>query len=409
MAVAGWYPRRRGILEHLERGDVSLLDTGIHDLLCMWADHRTGVCWASAEKIRALCPAGTSYKSIQRSLAKQERIGWIKRWNTQGKKGNYPILVCRYHVRDESMIWWATSGERTTDWHDVQFDPVHDPSFNSPRADPSGVREVDHDVDHEVSPSQEGRSKEVQEPRKKEKDDDDDHGDSQKTRTAGTGVSEGTASPHPSSQTKNRKLSPRLATWVRNRILKRAGPIRSKSAYLRAAIPEFLANFDNEVFEYLCEKAEEYFSERLRTKSNGSVTVYWKDVLEQLRVECTKHDLPVSHEVAMTCIRAASERLGMTETHPGREAKEPAHAATEVEQPKTAAPAPEPAPEQNQQDPCVSTDEVREIWQTAFSSGWERKGVIAMLQKNYAISTPRHLRRSQLGEALQTIQRGAES
>jgi hypothetical protein len=169
----GWYPRRRGILEHLERGDVSLLDIAVHDVLSLWADHKTGVCWASAEKIKALCPADFSYKSIMRSLSKLERIGWLKRWMIRGKKGNYPILVCRYFVHqrpgsvhDASMTWWKTSGERTTDWRDVQFDPVHDASFNRP----GGVREVAHDpggeVAHEVaydpvaevSGNQEGRS-----------------------------------------------------------------------------------------------------------------------------------------------------------------------------------------------------------------------------------------------------------
>lgn len=100
------------------------------------------MCWASAEKINALCPAEFSYKSIQRSLAKLERAGWIKRWMIKGKRGNYPILVCRYFVRDASMTWWSTNGDRTTDWRNVQLDPVHDPSFNGPRGVRSGVREV---------------------------------------------------------------------------------------------------------------------------------------------------------------------------------------------------------------------------------------------------------------------------
>lgn len=138
----GWYPRRRGILDHLECGAVSLLDVSIHDVLSLWADHRSGVCFASAEKLKALCPAEFSYKSIQRSLAKLERIGWIKRWVVRGKRGNYPVLVCRYFVRDSSMTWWSVSGERTSDWRDVKFDPVHDESFNRPPGVRSGVHDV---------------------------------------------------------------------------------------------------------------------------------------------------------------------------------------------------------------------------------------------------------------------------
>lgn len=162
MSMRGWYPRRRGILEHLERGSVSLLDTAIHDVLSLWADHRSGVCWASAEKINALCPAEFSYKTIQRSLARLERIGWIKRWIVKGKRGNYPILVCRFYVRDASMTWLSTNGDSTTDWRDVKFDAVHDLSFNSPSAVRIGVRELGGELSAELSGVQEGRSENVE-------------------------------------------------------------------------------------------------------------------------------------------------------------------------------------------------------------------------------------------------------
>ncbi len=125
----GWYARRRGILEHLERGAISLLDSAIHDFLCLIADHRTGVAWASAEKIRALCPVDISLKAIQRSLAKLESLRWIKRFRTHGKKGNYPIVIGRYFVRDSSLKWWAVNLDRTSDFRNVHFDPVTDPSF----------------------------------------------------------------------------------------------------------------------------------------------------------------------------------------------------------------------------------------------------------------------------------------
>ena len=155
----GWYPRRRGILEHLERGDVSLLDIAIHDVLSHWADHRCGVCWASAEKINILCPAEFSYKSVQRSLAKLERIGWIKRWMVRGKRGNYPGSVCRYFVRDASGTWWSTSGEKTVDWRDVKLDVVHDPSFNRPSKVRGGDHAPEADVSAVVSGIQEERAK----------------------------------------------------------------------------------------------------------------------------------------------------------------------------------------------------------------------------------------------------------
>lgn len=129
MRHGGWYPRRRGILDHLENGDISLLDAAVHDFLCLIADYRTGVARASAEKIRALCPADVTLRAIQRSLEKLEKLGWIKRFREHGKKGNYAIVIRHYFVRDASLKWWRVNAERTTDWRDIQLDPVTDPSF----------------------------------------------------------------------------------------------------------------------------------------------------------------------------------------------------------------------------------------------------------------------------------------
>jgi hypothetical protein len=145
----GWYPRRRGILEHLEKGSISLLDSAVHDFLCLTCDYRTGVARASAEKIRILCPSEITLRAVQRSLAHLEKIGWIKRWRTHGQRGNYPILIARFpvygtsksdsifvtdggteHDTDVSPRWYRVNAERTTDWRFVQFEPVTDMSPN---------------------------------------------------------------------------------------------------------------------------------------------------------------------------------------------------------------------------------------------------------------------------------------
>jgi hypothetical protein len=125
----GWYPRRRGILEHLDKGFISLLDLAVHDFLCLIADHRTGVAWASSEKIYALCPLEINSRAIRRSLAKMEEIGWLKRFRVRGRRGNYPIIIARYFVRDASGNWMSVNAERTTDLSNIQFDVVRDPSF----------------------------------------------------------------------------------------------------------------------------------------------------------------------------------------------------------------------------------------------------------------------------------------
>jgi hypothetical protein len=288
----GWYARRRGILEHLERGTLSLLDSAIHDFLCLIADHKTGVCWASAEKINALCPAEFSYKSIQRSLAKLERLGMLKRWMIRGRRGNYPVLVCRYFVRDASMTWWSTNGERTTDWRDVQFDPVHDPSFNGPPSVRSGVREPDHDVfvsqGGDVSGDQEVRTE-----KSKSKTHDDDEfslRDDKARRVA---------------------RSPALSGWARGRILQRAGAVKSRHAYLRSALPEFFKNLPREIEEFLTERAETFLSDRLREKPHE--LVLWHEIYGFLQDEANKHRLPVDQDMFERATRGANLVLGLVE------------------------------------------------------------------------------------------------
>jgi hypothetical protein len=157
----GWYARRRGILEHLRDGKISLFDMSIHDLLCLLADHQTGIAMCSSVKIAALAPrddversAQGYVRAIRRSLEHLESIGWIKRWAIKGKKGNYPVAVARFDVMRPvsvpgavhdpasslSMMKCRVNIERTTDWRDVQYDAVHD---------------AVHDIRHVVSTVQE--------------------------------------------------------------------------------------------------------------------------------------------------------------------------------------------------------------------------------------------------------------
>lgn len=168
MRYAGWYPRRRGILEHLDSGKISLLDAAVHDHLCLTADYKTGVSWSSAEKIRALCPRDVTLRAVQRSLARLEEIGWIKRFRTRGQHGNYPIVVGKFHVysvtddvSESSSKWLSVNLERTIDWRAVELDNVTDQSLNRVLSCHPPV--TDRDV--ELSPSKEVKT-ETQKPKR---------------------------------------------------------------------------------------------------------------------------------------------------------------------------------------------------------------------------------------------------
>ena len=106
----------------------------------------------SSEKIHALCPAEINSRAIRRSLAKMEGLGWLKRFCVRGRRGNYAVVIARYFVRDASGSWMSVNAERTTDWRNVQFDPVHEPSslmsepdrerVGEPVGGVSGIKEV---------------------------------------------------------------------------------------------------------------------------------------------------------------------------------------------------------------------------------------------------------------------------
>jgi hypothetical protein len=120
MSHNGWYPRHRAVL--------SLLDSAIDDFLYLNANYRTGLAMASAEKIRALCPRGIDLRAIQRSLVRLEEVGRIKRYQSRGRRGNYPVLCCHYFVREPSGKWKRVSADSTIDWRKIQYEYVDDPS-----------------------------------------------------------------------------------------------------------------------------------------------------------------------------------------------------------------------------------------------------------------------------------------
>jgi hypothetical protein len=112
----------------METGEMTLLDSAIGDFLRLTADYGSGLAWCSAEKIRALCPRGIGLRDIQRSLARLVSLGRIKRFRSRGRRGNYPILCGNYFVRSASLNWHRVNLEKTTDWRNIQYDSVTDPS-----------------------------------------------------------------------------------------------------------------------------------------------------------------------------------------------------------------------------------------------------------------------------------------
>lgn len=150
MSAAGFYKRRRGILEHIDSGAIDLLESGIHDYLLLKANLLigsacsipVGVCFTSAPAIHAHCRR-VSKRTIQRCLEHLEDIGLLKTWKKPGKRGNFPVLVCRASVHDVSGNEYRISGAKTIDWREPVYEPVAELSgrWSNPVASLSGHRE----------------------------------------------------------------------------------------------------------------------------------------------------------------------------------------------------------------------------------------------------------------------------
>lgn len=148
---AGFYKRRRGILEHIDAGAIDLLESGIHDLLLLRANLLIGsacsipigVCFTSAPAIHAHCRR-VSERTIQRCLEHLEELKFLKTWKTPGKRGNFPVLVCRASVHDLSGNEYRINGAKTVDWRKPVFEPVGEvsPERLNPVGSLSGNREL---------------------------------------------------------------------------------------------------------------------------------------------------------------------------------------------------------------------------------------------------------------------------
>lgn len=154
----GFYKRRRGILEHIESGKISILESGIHDYLLLKANLRlgdgypipAGICLTSAPAIHAHCRC-VSERTIRRCLEHLAELDFIKVWKTKGKRGNYHVLLCRASVHDLSGSEFRVNSEKTTDWHSPVYAPVREVSADCPGTvrSLSGYRELENREERE--------------------------------------------------------------------------------------------------------------------------------------------------------------------------------------------------------------------------------------------------------------------
>jgi hypothetical protein len=140
-----YVPIRPGIMEHLLRGDISALEFGVYVMVHLQADFSTGIWRGSAPRILNSAPRGADLRQVQRAIEHLSKIGLLKAFSVQGKRGNYPVLINKFTVRSGALSGMRLNASKSLSWQH----PVYEPCADS-----------DAESDAQDAPSQEVRSKE---------------------------------------------------------------------------------------------------------------------------------------------------------------------------------------------------------------------------------------------------------
>jgi hypothetical protein len=114
---SGFIQKRRGILDHLRDGRLTLLELGAHDVVILLADKSTGLWTGSAKALAANCGAGDiTDRQARHLLESLEKKGYIRRFPKRRSHANYPILVNRYLVTFGAYSGMTLNASATSDW-----------------------------------------------------------------------------------------------------------------------------------------------------------------------------------------------------------------------------------------------------------------------------------------------------
>jgi len=124
--VSGFVKIRRGILDHLLCGIISIFEFGIYVILHLQADYRTGVWTGSAPRLRAAGPRGARMRDLQRALQRLGQIGFIRIFRIPGKRGNYHVLIHKFESTDTALIGRRLNAFKSSSWEELVFEACID-------------------------------------------------------------------------------------------------------------------------------------------------------------------------------------------------------------------------------------------------------------------------------------------
>jgi hypothetical protein len=118
LTFVGYIPLRRGLLQHLQEGRITLREFDVFIVLLMWADHRTGIATTNAAGLVFLSGGQLEQSWTQKCLASLEDKGYIKRpFFVQGQRGDQRIFIDKFVVTDGVLKGRVLNFAKTTDWN----------------------------------------------------------------------------------------------------------------------------------------------------------------------------------------------------------------------------------------------------------------------------------------------------
>jgi hypothetical protein len=123
MNSSGFVPKRRGVLEHLNDGRLTLQQYGAYDVLILLAHKATGIWFGSAKALAANCGAGDiTERQARHVLESLESKGYIKRFPKRRAHGNYPIAIDKYQVTVGAYSRMRLNARASSDWKTPVYD-----------------------------------------------------------------------------------------------------------------------------------------------------------------------------------------------------------------------------------------------------------------------------------------------
>jgi hypothetical protein len=143
--VTGFVKIRRGILDHLLSGIISIFEFGIYVILHLQADYRTGVWTGSAPRLRAAAPRGARKRDLQRALQRLGEIGFIRIFRIPGKRGNYHVLIHKFESTDTALSGKRLNAFKSSSWEELVFEACTDDDTDGTDNDTDTATDGDSD------------------------------------------------------------------------------------------------------------------------------------------------------------------------------------------------------------------------------------------------------------------------